>query len=511
MPANRPTGIRPLTLSEIVVLLLLAWAIWAMGAHAQLVPIKTAPVATGSQFQLYPSQARGMGAVSLAVDDTLSDAFENPATAARLDGTWAFSVPSYYTITGPDGGARTLSVGVLVDRGRWFGGLAGALQQLNPGPEPRQGVVSTTQLTFLPRPEPPALRPLGETTAENHYLTALAGRQLTDQWALAGHLQWARLTAMEGVDLLYPGNEGLRQEGHRLDLRLGLLREWRDRSLQLLLVHDRVHMQHDVRYLNYIWRDGTAESFWDTRWEQHYDRTNTWGLHLAYDQPLGTEGWRLGTVVTGNRKDHPKIPNYDLMSIPRDPGTSWASNVGIGVSHTGPHTTIGADLVFEPILSETWTTAQEPVEQPGGGVIESGERTVVNDFTFANTSLRTGLRHRQDWWALQAGLEVRTIRYWLTQNDRVVESKRDQYEGWSEWMLSWSGSVEWNVLTLRYTGALTLGTGRPGVTSIGVPATAEFATAGDFVPAPEGTLGVRTSRVFTHRIALTIPLRHSAR
>jgi len=64
-----------------------------MGAYGQLIPLKTAPIATGSQFQLYPSHARGMGGVTLAVDDTQGDAFVNPAMAARLNGTWAFSAP----------------------------------------------------------------------------------------------------------------------------------------------------------------------------------------------------------------------------------------------------------------------------------------------------------------------------------------------------------------------------------------------------------------------------------
>jgi len=83
MSVNNPTRPRPLTLGEIVVLLLVVWALWAMGAHAQVVPIRTAPVATGSQFQFHPSRARGMGGVHLAVDDTLGDAF---ATRRRPPG-----------------------------------------------------------------------------------------------------------------------------------------------------------------------------------------------------------------------------------------------------------------------------------------------------------------------------------------------------------------------------------------------------------------------------------------
>ncbi|PSQ88793.1 MAG: hypothetical protein BRD43_04150, partial [Bacteroidetes bacterium QS_4_64_154] len=121
-----------------------------------------------------------MGGVTLAVDDTLGDAFVNPATAHRLDGTRAYSAPSHYTITENDGGARTLSVGVLVDRGQWFGGIGGALQQLTPGPKPRRRSVP---LESGFRPESLSIRPLRETSAENQYLTLLGGRQLTDQWA----------------------------------------------------------------------------------------------------------------------------------------------------------------------------------------------------------------------------------------------------------------------------------------------------------------------------------------
>lgn len=476
-----------------------------MTAHAQLVPIKTVPLATGSQFQLYPSEARGMGGVTLAVDDTLGDAFVNPATASRLDGTWAYSAPSHYTITENDGGARTLSVGVLVDRGRWIGGIGGALQQLNPGPQPRRRPVPLgPRFTTTRRPESLSIRPLRETSAENQYVTALVGRQLTDRWALASMVQWAGLGAMEGVDVLYPGNRGLRQDGHRLDLRVGLLRDWNEQSLEILLVHNRVDMQHDVRRVEYVRPNPSDHPVPRVQWERYYDRTTTWGLRLAYDRPLSAEGWRLGTVLTGNRKDHPKIPNYNLMNIPRDPGTSWASRVGVGVSHTGAHTTVGADLLFEPIVSETWANAQERIEQPDGGTIAPGERTVTNDFTFANTTLRTGLRHRQDWWELQGGLEVRTTRYWLTQNDHVEQSKRDQYESWSEWTLTWGGSVKWDVLTLRYTGHLTLGTGQPGVTS---SPRVDFAATGDVPVAPRGPLGVREAQVFTHQVSLTLPIR----
>jgi len=507
MAFNRPTGIRPITVGEILVLLLVAWALWAMSASAQLIPLKTAPIATGSQFQRHPSEVRGMGDVSLAVDDTLGDAFQNPAMTARLEGGRVFSAPAYYTITGRDGRARTLSVGGLGRRGSWFGGAAGALQQLDPGPGPRPPISFPCARCFttFPRTEPTNGRFRRERSAENQYVTVLGGRTWADQWALAGAVQWAGLGAMDGVDLLYPDNRGLRQDGHRLDVRVGVLREWDDRSLRAVLVHDRIDMQHDVRSVNYVRPEERDEVVRRVRWEEYDDRTNTWGLHLGYVQPLGSGPWRLGTALTGNRKSHPKIPNYDLMRIPRDPGTSWAYNVGMGVSRSGERTTFGVDLMFEPVWSETWVNAEEPVERVHGGTIAPGERTVVNDFTFANTTLRTGLRHGQGRWQLQGGLEVRTTRYWLTQEDRVQRSERDQYEAWTEWRLTWGGELDWEALTLRYTGHLTLGTGQPGIRTNGVRA-AEFAGTGDFIVAPRGPLTVQGARVFTHQISVILPV-----
>src|ERR1041384_4581143 len=46
---------------------------------AQLISIKTVPIAQGDQFDIFPSQHRGMGGVSLALADTLLDPLRYPA------------------------------------------------------------------------------------------------------------------------------------------------------------------------------------------------------------------------------------------------------------------------------------------------------------------------------------------------------------------------------------------------------------------------------------------------
>jgi hypothetical protein len=72
-----------------------------------------------------------------------------------------------------------------------------------------------------------------------------------------------------------------------------------------------------VDSINYAWE-------MQERVETNKDQTDTWGLQLGFRRPVGTQGWRVGGSVTGNYKNHPSIPNYELVNIPRDPGHSTA-------------------------------------------------------------------------------------------------------------------------------------------------------------------------------------------
>ena len=54
---------------------------------------------------------------------------------------------------------------------------------------------------------------------------------------------------------------------------------------------------------------------------------------LAVGMTVGPHA--LGWVATTNLMSHPKIPNYEIVNIPRDPGRSTAYNVG-GAPGTPP-------------------------------------------------------------------------------------------------------------------------------------------------------------------------------
>ena len=53
-------------------------------AHGQLVTPKTVPIHQDEQFSIFPSLRAGMAGVGIALDDTLSDPFVNPAKTARV-------------------------------------------------------------------------------------------------------------------------------------------------------------------------------------------------------------------------------------------------------------------------------------------------------------------------------------------------------------------------------------------------------------------------------------------
>ncbi len=479
-------------------------------AHGQFISLKTAPVATGDQFHVYPSDNRGMGALSIAMVDSVGDPYVNPAKAVRLQGTRAFSTPLYYTVTGSDGSGRTLPVGTLFRAGAWFGGISVAMQELEMA-NARRPVVTLdrgfSNSSIWPPPSPDPL--LRDQSANNQYATALVGTQLTESLALAGRVFWAGLEAVDGVELLYPRSQDINQEGHHLGVRVGLLAELGDgRSAEALLLHHRADMTHDVAYVESEWDPMAEQTITTRRTERNLDRTNTWGLHLGYVQPLDEEGWRAGGILTVNRKGHPKIPNYELMNIPRDPGTTWAYNLGVGLARTYQKTTFGLDVIFEPIRSDTWVEAEAPISIPEDDVfIPAGGKTITNDFNFSNSVLRAGVRRDGAWSELQLGLQVRTIRYDLEQHDRIEQAVRNQHESWSEWTASWGGGLLLDDLEIRYLGRVTTGTGRPGVATTGTFRTAELAGgASDIILAPRGPLTLQDANVFTHQLSVTIPI-----
>jgi hypothetical protein len=213
--------------------------------------------------------------------------------------------------------------------------------------------------------------------------------------------------------------------------------------------------------------------------------------------------------MTGNWKSHPKIPNYEIMNIPRDPGNSAAFDIGVGIAKTAGPTTFGIDVIYEPGSSDTWAEALEPTPTASGDTIPQGGKTVENAFSFSNAFVNLGVTRLVGPVALQLGLGLRAYDYHLDQWDHVEDEFRRQDEEWLEWMPTWGLRVSLADLELRYVGRVTTGTGRPGIAWDGAVAerAMDFATANDILLAPEGPLTLQDVTVLTHQVSVSIPIK----
>ena len=473
-------------------------------AVAQLINIKTVPVSQADQFAIFPSRNLGMGGISIAVADPLLDPFTNPAKGSRLGEPHFYGSPYFYSVSSEAGGGRTLPVAAAMRTGSWFGAVALALQQVDASQQQFFGPV------FF---EGDVVPPSGSLNARSHgneMAFAMVGKTFPERkLSLGGSIFWAGLSAIDGVDLLYARSAGIQQAGHSMDVRLGFLKEWEgDRSLEALLVFDQLRMGHDVTYLDPFWDPATQQTRQRSRLEQNLDWTDIWGLHLEYERPLQAPGWRIGWLATANRMSHPKIPNYEIMSIPRDPGDSYAFNVGLGLSRTRGPATFGIDAIYEPIWSYTWADAAAPIATGGGDTIPAGGKTIENDFRFSNTLVRMGVtRDLGKTTAFQLGLVVRSIHYWLEQFDNVQLTQRNQEEQWVEWTPTWGVTFRFPELEIRYQGNVINGTGRPGVVPRNNNGLELASAAGNIIVAPSGPLTLGEVKVVTHQVGLSIPIR----
>ena len=486
-------------------------------APAQLIAIKTLPLARGDQFGFFPSANEAMGGVSIAVRDSLLDPFVNPGKGARLRALRFFGSPTFYSISRNAGSGQTFPVGGLLSRGDLFGGAVVAVQQIEPSRPEAQ--LFPPGFDFIVSPQAQGFSVPQQSRAKtNRYAFATLGRRAGNGFSVAGSVLYADLHRVDGVDQLYAGSQSVAQRGGDLDARLGVVRDWESgSSMEAMLVHDRLSMTHDVVF---------AETFYDPnlrtiasrpRPERNLDRTNTWGLHLAWQRPVGDSGWRVGAFATGNLLTHPKLPNYQIVDVvrpvPWDPGHSAAYNVGFGVSrHQGP-STFALDFVYEPILSHTWGEAPADVESLAGTTIFAGGKTTESHFTFSNAITRLGVAQdvlidgMQSPLHLQAGVSAHAIRYWLRQEDHVLSTSRRQDEHWVEWSPTWGASMRIAGVDVRYIGRVLHGTGRPGIANnqIFQPLAAD-SFGPSILATPSGPLTLTPVSVTTHQLSIAVPL-----
>jgi hypothetical protein len=494
---------------------LLALHSTAPPATAQLIGIRTLPIADGDQFGFFPGANFGMG-LTIAVPDTVHDPFVNPSKGSRMRQSYFFGAPTSFTVSRRAGKGTTVPLGVFKRSGSTFGGAALAIQRLTDGRR-----IPTQILTFEgARPLPadsPAIGPPVEGTADaevhtNSYGFFTLGHDFAkSRVSLGASLLWSGLDAVDGVNLRYPDSRRVRQSGGSADIRIGALKEWdRGAALEALVVHHRVGVSQDVSYADRYWDPIQRTVIERGRVERERERTQTWGLHLGYQRPLSDSTWRVGAIVTANVVRNPSTPQYEITSVYSDEGRASALNFGVGVARSRNGTTIGLDAIYEPIVNHLWGIADSAAASSSAIVL--GARTLENEFRFSNAIVRAGVGHVVALDApgtalrLQVGLEARSTAYTLEQRDLIRDADRTAHESWIEWTRTWAVAMRLATVEFQYRGRLTTGGSRPGVSFIAVPPIALSSSIAPF-PGPSNPTTLNGVNVTSHQVSVSLPLR----
>jgi hypothetical protein len=478
---------KPALLSFVVLTLALP-----LDAAAQHITLKTVPIPLGEQFQLLPSRNLGMGSVHIAIDDPLLDPFSNPALGVHADRLLVHALPTVYGESRNTLGGRSFPIAAVVPGRRLFGSVAFAMQQVD----------NPNRIGWTPVPMPDN-RVIREASSSNVYMHGTLGTRLGRSTAVGASFFHADLDAVDAVNLLYGNSIAIDQDGSVAEARVGVTHDLGgDRRFDAVVLRSSVDMTHDVLYVDWTWgpQGPTDVRSWT---ELNEDRTITWGAQLRYRQPLDADGTQIGFRVAGNTKSHPKIPNYNLVNIPRDPGNSTVFNLGVGLASVQVGSVFSLELGFEPGRSHTWAFADTIIETPAG-TLQPGDKTVDNQFRYGNWNLAVGVEREGPRAGFQLGLRMHQTRYSLDQHNFLTDVRRKTDERWIEWSPSWGGVLKFDEFDLRYTGRFTA-KGWPDM-MIGFGARADALVGSpDFVIGPTGVVNLPDFRVTMHRLMVSVP------
>jgi hypothetical protein len=485
-------------------------------ALAQWIPIRTVPVAAADQMSTVPSSAASMGGLSLAYEDSIADPFSNPASALRLHTTVLFLSPSYsgwnsegHVVRSLAGSARypgvsltTVPAGMVIRTGDFA--LGGFVAHQAFTGKRKAGTGGQAPSGFLPTAIPQ--RDLGTNT----FLSALAAKTFPEQQLDVGLLvRWEKFGALDGVWVLYPGNLGLSQNGSSAEVLASARQRLSEQDeVEVIAGWNSFRSSHEAVFASIPFGDIV---FPTQRYhvEKNSDEMTQWVLSAGF-RHFSERGWVFGAGLTVNWKDHPKIPNYRLMNIPRDPGTSVAYRIGAGMSWTGPRTVFGIEYVYEPIMSRTWAEAGGEWRTVG----EPGVHTVDNTFLFSNHILRSGFETRTGihWLRLRAGTRLRFNRYSLEQVYPLSGGSRSMDVDWLETSITAGATASFGNLDFVYALQLLFGTGLVGTSGMTLDPWIPWPTlsdgvmdaraVGNFLIAPSGELLVDNLTVAAHQVGL---------
>ena len=484
---------------------------------AQIIAVKTAPIADGGQFSFLPSSNTGMGGLSIALADSALDPFTNPAKGARLQGTRVFGAPSFFSVSRKAGGGLTLPLGVSTSRGAWFTQLVVAMQDVKRVGNQNGFAVPVASLSSSSVAAPGPIDGNNEDNSpsrQNRFVHGTIGRRVGHGLSVATSASWWQLHATDGAELLFPSSQDVRERGEQSDIRVGVLDELGPgHSIELVALRNRFSMNQDVGFARSYWDPTLRQFTFLEEVEPNATRNDTWGLHLAYMRPVMDSTWHVGAIMTADRVNQRRLPTYELPDVPADAGRAHAYNIGAGIARSRGAWTVGLDAIYEPIWSHTWTVANNESTTDDGTLLTAGSRTLDNRFRFQNGIARLGVAgtlplSSDQSLTLETGGQLHAIRYRLDQFDVTQPASSASTQHWNEWTRTWGLTYRFAGATLEYRGNLTTGAWRNSFDDLG---NVVLDPAADVVPGFGSTrpfgLSFAKVRTTTHQIAFSVPIR----
>ena len=324
-----------------------------------------------------------MGGVGLALPDTLGDPFGNPAAGSRLTESVFFGSPTFYGISDRNGSGRSLPLGALFTSGDWFGGAALSLQELKGAERNQVGPVFLDRAPWssVAWPWPGPIQDLSEASARNVYAFGMAGLRLPHtglSLGVSGSYPAPRCGGWRGS----PVRARARKSTSRGSSRTSAWESSRSgggigpSSFSSCATGSGCSTTSPIS----TWSGSPSlriPSPFPSGGPGSREKPGPYG-HLGSPPgvPTALEPERVegGMVPHGEQKGPPKIPNYEIQNIPRDPGDTGPTPSASGIAKTEGPARFAADLFLEPIRSETWADAAADTTSALGEIIRAGER-----------------------------------------------------------------------------------------------------------------------------------------
>ena len=398
----------------------------------QVLPPKTVPSPRGEQFLFLPTSNLGMGGLPIALDDPLGDPFNNPAVRGKKPLRVSLTPTAYGDQQGTIGG-YSFPLSLVLSGSRWFGTLAAALQSLEDDPKEVFSVPSGLKEELEEK-----------KNGRNRYILASIGRQLGPATNIGLKVVYADLGILDGERRLYPSALSLSQTGHARTVTMGAEQGFREhQTVRVTVSNSHLAMSHGVTG----WRRPTSDlpgqellppELW-TR--EGGSRSDVWEGTLRYSVLIPGRSVRIGAMASVWARDQSRVPRYDWVHIPRDPGTSTIGELGVGVQTVGRLMRLALEVAVAPGTAHTLLLSDSTIMRGDGTTIQPGDPILDNDFRFRNWRAGVGADVPVGRGGFQVGLGLHRYSFRLRQRDLVWGEDHDAGVSWTELVPSIGGGV----------------------------------------------------------------------